>query len=274
MGRFIGFFVVMFVCLSRLCAQDGQDAGIQPDGSADTGKRDSIVLRRIDSENMFRKKILEIDSSSFDRKTVKKQLKASRSDYRQWRFGVNGGLEMIIAPEPAGISEELLKYRKKLKSGPQFGADAMFFISPNIGVGVNYSTFGAANKTNYISYEVSGNTFEGNREDNIRIHFVGPTISIRSIPKNNRFYASCDFSLGYFAYLNSLTLNNTGYDLKKENFGFATSIGADFMFTKNLSMGLSLNITAASIKKTGVLNDNNVENLSRISLVLTLKTYR
>jgi hypothetical protein len=243
--------------------------------STDTKRRDSIVLHRIDPENVFRKKILEIDSSFFDKKEIKKQLIASHSDYRRWRLGINGGFELIIAPEPAGRSDELLKYRKKLKTGPRFGANAMFFISPNVGLGVNYSIFGSANKTNYISYEENEHTFEGYREDNIRIHYVGPTISIRSIPKNNKFYAFCDFSLGYFAYLNNLTLNENRYNLNKGNFGFTTSIGADFMFVKYLSMGLAMNITAASINnKTEILIENDVENLSRIGLALTLKSYK
>jgi hypothetical protein len=258
--------MILMLCLSGLNAQTNDSINMK--------KRDSILLHRINPEDTFRKKILEIDSSSFDRKEIRKQLKANYSDFRQWRFGINGGFETIIAPEPADISEDLLKYRKRLKSGPRFGLDALFFVSPNIGLGLNYSTFSAENKTDYISYEINDNTFEGKRQDDIRIHFMGPTISIRSIPKNNKFYASCDFTLGYFIYLNDLILNNTQYDLKKKNFGFATSIGADFMLTKNMSMGLSLNITAASIKKTEVLNDNNVENLSRVSIVLALKTYR
>jgi hypothetical protein len=224
---------------------------------------------------MFRKKILEIDSSFFDRKKIKRQLIASHSDYRRWRLGINGGFEMIIAPEQAGTSDELSKYRKKLKTGPRFGADAMFFLSPNVGLGLNYSIFSTANKANYIYYEQNDRIFEGYREDNIRVHYVGPTISIRSIPKNNKFYAFCDFSLGYFIYLNNLTLNEERHNLKKGNFGFTTSIGVDFMFIKYLSMGLAINITAASINdKTKFLTANDVENLSRIGLVLTLKTYR
>jgi opacity protein-like surface antigen len=84
----------------------------------------------------------------------------------------------------------------------------------------------------------------------------------------------CDFTLGYFVYTNDLRLNNNSHSMKEKNFGFATSIGTDFMFTKNMSLGLSFNITAASIKNAEILSGNNVENLSRISLAMTLKTYK
>jgi hypothetical protein len=274
MKRFICIVMMLLFCLVGLNAQDNQNTVAPADDSLNLNKRDSILLKRVDPEEMFCKKIAKIDSSDFDSRKIKKQLRASHSDYRRWRLGVNGGFELIIAPDPANISKELLKYRKSLKSGSRFGANAVFFISPNIGVGVNYFTFNVNNKTDYISYEINDIQHAGSRQDDIRIHFVGPGISIRSIPKHNKFYTFCDFSLGYFTYSNDLILGNTEHNLKEDNFGFATSIGADFMFTKNMSMGLSLNITAASINNAEILSGNYTENISRISLVMTLKTYR
>jgi hypothetical protein len=273
MKRFI-CVTLMVLCLFRLNAQDKENVGAQLDGYLDVKRPDSILVKQINPEDMFRKKITEIDSSSFDARKIKKQLVASYSDFRKWRIGVNGGAELIIAPESANISEELSKYKKTLKSGARFGADITLFISPNIGVGVNYTTYSANNEASHISYEINGNQYEGSRRDDIRIHFVGPTISIRSIPKHNKCYAFCDFIIGYFTYSNNLTLNNDTRHFKKENFGFSTSVGADYMFLKSVSMGVSLNIMAASIKNAEILSGNKVENLSRISLVITLKTYR
>jgi hypothetical protein len=273
MKRFICIALMMF-CLSELNAQEEKNTGIQPNDSVDIQKRDSILLEQINPETMFRKRLMEIDSSSFDTREIKRHLKAFYPDYRQWHFGLSGGMEMIIAPEPSDISEELLKYRKALKSGVSFGANARFFISPYIGIGINYTTFSTNNKTNYIAYEINGNQYEGARQDDIHIHFVGPAISIRSIPKHNKIYTSCDFILGYFTYSNDLVFNNDSYYLQKTNFGFATSVGADFMFMKSMSLGVALNITAASIKNIEILSEKEIENLSRVSLVMTLKTYR
>jgi opacity protein-like surface antigen len=270
MRRFVYVIIMIFCLPAGLNAQDGQSADVQLNDSVDMKKRDSILIKRINPESLFHKKLAEIDSSSFDKKEINKRLKTNYPDYRQWRFGVNGGIEQIISPEPADISEELLKYKKSLKFGLRFGADAVFFVSPNIGLGVNYAMFGADSKTEYISY----NKYEGSRQDDVNIYFAGPLISIRSIPRNNKFYASCDFVLGYFVYTNDLKLNNVPYNIRKNNFGFATSIGADFMLMRNMSLGVSFNIMAASVKNMEILNGNNVENLSRISLVMTLKTYR
>jgi hypothetical protein len=268
------YVILMLLCLSELKAQDRENISAQPADSLDMKKLDSVLLERINPEDMFRKKIVEIDSSAFDAKKIKKRLKSSYSDYRQWRFGVNSGIETIIAPESANISEELSKYKKSLKSGIRFGLDALFFISPNIGIGINYSTYNTNNKTNYITYEINERQYAGARQDDMHINFIGTGISIRSIPKHNKYYASCDFILGYFTYSNNLVINNTMHHLKEDNFGFSTSIGTDFMFMKNMSMGVALNIMAASVKNMEILNGNQVENLSRISLVMTLRTYR
>jgi hypothetical protein len=264
----------MLFFLLSLNAQDEKKTDMQSNDSIDTKKRDSILLKQINPEEMFLKQLAQIDSSDFDANKINKQLKTIYPDYRQWRFGVNGGVEIVIAPEQANMSDEFLKYKKTLKSGVRFGADALFFTSPNIGVGLNYSTYSANNKTNYITYELNDFQYEGNRQDDINIHFIGPKISIRSIPKHNKFYTSCDFIVGYFTYSNNLILNNTAYYLKENNFGFATSVGADYMFIRSMSLGLSLNIIAASIKNVEILSGNKVENLSRVSLVMTLKTYR
>jgi hypothetical protein len=278
MRRFV-YVIVMMFCVSGLNAQNKQNKqnkqsiDVQQGDSVDIKKRDSVLLKRIDSEDLFHKKIAKIDSTVFDNHTIKKRLKARYSDYRRWRFGLNGGIELIIAPE-LQIPEELLKYKKTLKLAPRFGADALFFTTPNVGIGITYSTYNVDNEINYISYEVNNTIYEGERRDDIHIHFIGPTISIRSIPKHNKFYTSCDFILGYFTYSNNLILNNIQHNLKKDNFGFATSVGADFMFTRNISLGISLNITAASIKNVEILSGNNVENLSRVSLVMSLRTYR
>jgi hypothetical protein len=262
-------------CLTVLNAQNGQNTVAQQTDSIELKKRDSVLIKRIKPEKMFdNRKIVTIDSSDLNRKRIAKQLKAIHYDYRRWRFGLNAGIELIIAPEPANMPEELYKYKKSLKSGARLGADAVFYISPNIGAGINYSTFGSNNKTDYITYGPDDNKYEGKRQDNVRIHFVGPAISIRSIPKHNKFYAFCDFTIGYFVYSNELTLNRTTYNMKRRNFGFATSVGADRMFLKNMSLGVSLNITAASIKDAKIISGNNVENLSRISLVMTLKMYK
>jgi opacity protein-like surface antigen len=266
---------MLLFCLSGLNAQNYQDTIVQEIDSLELQKRDSVLLKRINPEDMFRnKKIAKIDSSDFDIKEIAKQLKAAHSDYRRWRFGVNGGIEVIIAPEPADISETLLKYKKTLKSGLRLGAGAVFFLSPNIGMGINYSTYSASNKVNHISYEINGNKFAGERQDDIYIHFVGPVLSIRSIPIHNKLYTSCEFSLGYFTYSNDLVINDVRHNFKENNFGFATSVGADYLFMKNISLGISLNITAASINNAEILSGNSVENISRISLVMSLKTYR
>jgi hypothetical protein len=272
--KFLGCAILSCFWLSGLNAQDNQDV------SAQSIPRDSVLLQQINAEELFRTRLAVRDSSSFDREEINKKLQTF-PDHKRWRFGINGGGGLRIAPDPENISPELLNYRKSLKSGSRFGADATFFISPNVGMGVNYSLFSASNTTDYIAYEGSdGNLYQGYRKDDINVHFFGPSITIRSIPSHNKIFASCDFSIGYSIYNNNMIFNENEYDLTGHNFGFATSIGSDFMLSKNISLGIFMNITAASLKKITtenskiVLTEDQTENLSRVSLSLTMRTYK
>jgi hypothetical protein len=280
--RVVGFIILACFWLSGLNAQDNQGIPVPnlPNDSTISQTKDSVLLRHINAEDLFHTRLAVRDSSSFDSKEIKKKLQAF-PDHKRWRFGVNSGIGLRIAPDPENISPELLKYRKSLKSGSRFGADATFFLSPNVGLGVNYSLFSASNTTDYISYEgLDGNLYQGFRKDDMNVHFFGPSISIRSIPRHNKIYASCDFTIGYSRYDNNMIFNENEYDLTGHNFGFATSIGSDFMLSKNISIGVYMNITAASLKKIItenakiVLNEDQTENLSRVSLSLTMRTYK
>jgi hypothetical protein len=288
-----GYAILACFWSSGLNAQDNQD-DIPVQISSDSTimqQRDSILLQQINMEYLFRtplavrdssfRTLLAVrDSSSFDRKEIENQLQTF-PDNKRWRFGLNGGVALRIAPDSENIPPELLKYRKSLKFGSRFGVDATYFISPNVGLGANYSLFSTSNTIDYISYEgLDGNLYQGYRKDDINVHFFGPSISIRSIPRHNKIYASCDFSIGYSIYDNNMVFNDSEYDLTGHNFGFATSIGSDFMLSKNISIGVYMNVTAASLKKITIenskiiLSEDQTENLSRVSLSLTMKTYR
>jgi len=245
---------------------------------------DSVKLERIEFNNPYDCSFIK-DSvfylKNFDKKVLKKKLRAN-PNYKPWRWGVNGGYAVRIAPDPKDLPEGLDSYRKNLRFGPGFGADVFYYTSPNVGVGVKYSLFNTSNSTDHIIYESSeGHTYDGSRSDDIYTHFVGPSIAIRSIPKNNKIYASCDLTLGYIWYNNKINFNSHDFNLKGNNFGFASSIGADFMISNDFSVGLALNITAASIKKLKAsesakikLSEEEIENLSRVSLVLVFRNYR
>jgi opacity protein-like surface antigen len=204
----------------------------------------------------------------------------NQPDNKKWCLGVKNGYNVMLAPEDTETPKELAAYKNSLRTGFHVGADATFFLSPNIGLGAKYLFSNANNDQRYLAYtSETGAELVGLRHDNINVQFFGPSLSIRSIPKNNKLYVSYDFTLGYSLYNNSIMFNDENYNIQGQNIGFASSVGADFMLNKKLSLGISLDIVATTIKKNDsqtllTLGEKDSENFSRLSLGLTLKTYR
>ncbi|MDR1896553.1 MAG: hypothetical protein LBR10_07175 [Prevotellaceae bacterium] len=259
------------IYLSGLNAQEIPNNALQDD---------SITLRQIDPGDIFHGKIIDI-SNEVDKKKLKKNLR-KLPDNKSWRFSLNAGADFQIAPNPADIPDELNKYRNGLRLGARFGTNTVFFASPNVGFGINYSLFNTNNKAQHLPYTVSeGIMSHYSREDKVNVHFFGPSLSIRSIPKANKIYALCEFTLGYSLYNNNLRVDRNTYNLESGNFGFASSIGFDFLLNKTMSIGIILNITAASIEKvipddikTKLAYEEERENLSRVGLILSLRAYK
>ena len=246
-----------------------------------SNKWDSTLLIQKIGENNDREFIDETNFVDNDENWLKTRLK-QKPDYKRWRLGLNGGVAYRINLAPVGIPEEIVDYKDNLRFGASLGTDLVYFASQNIGVGFKYSLFSTQHKIDNISYKAKDDVvYEGSRSDNVKLHFVGPSISVRSIPRPNKLYASCDFTIGYIMYNNNIAFANNSYKLKGDNIGFETSVGTDFMFSKKFSMGLALNISAASIKEITIseaakmrLSENEVENFSRVNLVFVIRNYR
>ena len=247
-----------------------------------TNNGDTMFVKRIDVniDRFFKHDFITIDTVH-DKRAVLKSLRRF-PDYKRLVFGVGGGPSLRIVQDPVGLPNDLLSYRRGLKFGKSFVADATFFMSPNVGVGMRYEYFDLRNKSDFLYYIASNeNIYFGSRSDEIVIHFFGPMISLRSIPKNNKLYVSCDLMLGYSMYDNKIDFNGIGFDLNEKNFGFASSVSADFLLSKDFSAGVALRISAASFKNSKLpeqdmikLNENIAENFSRVSLALIFKTLR
>jgi hypothetical protein len=255
-------------------------SAVLSDSSTNDG--DTAFVKRIDIniDKFFRHDYIRLDTA-YDKKAVTKSLRKI-PDCKRWVFGIGGGPSFRIVQDPVTLPKDMLSYRRGLKLGKSFVTDATFFMSPNVGVGLRYEYFDLRNKSGFLYYISSDeNICFGSRSDEIFIHFFGPMISLRSIPRNNKLYVSCDLVLGYSIYDNKIDFNGAGYELNEKNFGFASSVCADFLLSKDFSAGVALRISAASFKNSKLpqgdmikLNENIAENFSRVSLALIFKTLR
>ena len=279
----VRFVTVMLICLLFVEAK-GQENPLSRE-MKDSVKRvlspvSPVKIRhgRIESPSGFETEKMSVAVATKD--SLAKIKKRKDPDNSSWRLGINAGWELCIAPIPYDLPKDLEKYKSGLRYGHFIGADAVHFFNRNIGAGFKYSMFKTGNKSE-LSYTLNnGTSFNGYMSDNIFVHYIGPYLSLRSIPKRNKVYANCDFSIGYTLYYNNSTLGAKDYVLSGDNFGFMSSLGADFMVSRGMSLGLNLSIIAASIRRSQseehdlALNGEQSENWSRISLGLIIRYYK
>lgn len=246
-------------------------------------------LKNLTRNKVVNTKISLEDTVLYGNKTIQQlyelekqnQITERRRRIDHLRFGFSAGYSHQIAPIPRDLPDEAKKRRKHIRNGVFGGADIAYFFNHNIGVGMKYSYYWTKNTEENFTYTRPDQTvFTGTLSDNVHIHYTGPFVTLRSVVRKNKVFANCDLSMGCTWYRNRLKENSNSNTITGSNFGFVSTIGVDFMLGLDSSIGVNFNISAASIKKVKIndfeytLDDNNVENLSRIGLGLIYKIYR
>ena len=206
--------------------------------------------------------------------------KTKQTDLPSFRITVNGGYSYRLGKVSSQYTGEAKDYMKKLKSGFNIGADAMYYFKERMGVGLKYSRFQATNSA-VIPVMTGSGQMRTTVGDNISINFFAATFGTRifNAAETNAFYANV--ALGYlgfrdkgWVYLDKLLL--TGGSL-----GIGWDIGYDFRITRRLSAGAQLSLISGQMtsfvkqdtngSETITLTDEQKENLSHLNLSAGLR---
>ena len=279
---------IIFVLLSSLSAF-GQNEAKYPH----TGVR-SIKIRALINEDVYINRISEITDTTLllkpigntllRIKSMKTAKQAVRETYQHWRYGITGGIAMRIATIPSSkLSVDAVERKKNLRNGFYLNADVGYFVSENVGFGIKYDLFKSSNSmdkfTGTLPYYAD---FNGKISDNVSIHYISPSLMLRSVSNNRMIQTYCDLSLGYTIYYNRNKLNDDIYKIKGNNFGFSSTVGIDFMLNKkrNSSVGINFGIIATSIKEYNIngnnfhLNRGDAENISRVTFGINFRIHK
>ncbi|MDR0232060.1 MAG: porin family protein [Dysgonamonadaceae bacterium] len=227
----------------------------------------------------------------------------------KWRLNVSGGLGYLTSAEKntvtaTGFGETIDKIVKEmsndLKNGIQGGADIHYLINKNVGLGIKYSFF-TANGNLEKHLNVSGTSGFSNLALETKatdyVHFVGPSVHIRSFIGDSPFAYSLTLSGGYAHYRGELNLDGYFYDgysmyppkdfpfrtLSKGNtFGAFGGLGIEYLLNKNIALGFDIGYyylsfnevkVKTSKKETEEFVDKGDNNYSRLDFSLGLKIY-
>jgi hypothetical protein len=204
--------------------------------------------------------------------------------FSRYRIALNGGWSYRIAKLADNIPADMKQYMKELNSGYQFGLDASYYFTQELGAGLKYSSHLSNNSIDNALFELSdGSTVEGRIANDIRIDFVGPFFSARRSLPNNRHSLLVNFGLGYMSYRDDGTLL-TNFTAQGNTLGLCGDISYDISLTNNFAIGLQLSYLAGSLQEyelthgghtqTIKLENDKKESLSRIDFSLGLRFTR
>ena len=199
---------------------------------------------------------------------------------------MNGGVSFRTADLMEGLSKEEEDYMKDLLHGGHFSADAGYFISESIGLGLKYNHFGSSNSMQNVTLDVNSDGYPetGAMKDNINISFIGPMVSSMVWSGNRKNALFFNLALGYLHYLDKGEL--IGYDVKMKGstFGMVGDIGYQIGLSEALSLAFTCSYTIGTLSEMKVelgdasytlkLEDDKKENLGRIDLSVGLVFHR
>ena len=281
------FFLILFITCD---ASFSQDLIITAEGDSinctiTSLKGEFIHFKYLDEGEIRRTLISKDDVAKSEKGFLEEseiaKLKAVK-DFDRIRFSVGGGYAYRIGKISKSVPDDFRSYVKDLKSGVNLDLDVVYYFSETSGVGLKYNQFTSSNSIDQVSADLDGDgiTEFGKMSDDIKVYFIGPVFSTRLLRPNKKNGVYSNLGIGYLGYRNNSEITGFNIDLKGATVGLYGEIGYQLGISKGLSLGTSFSYVLGSLSKIDVnhgdgyrtndLDDDEVENLSRINLSVGL----
>jgi hypothetical protein len=192
--------------------------------------------------------------------------------FPRWRAGLGVGWSQRTAAIADDVPAQLKEYMRNLKSGLSYNADASYFFSEKVGMGIKYNQ-------HYSTAEIGSHSQL--MRDEIRIHYVGPFLSARLYGKRQKNSLVLNVALGYTAYKDVGSFNNEVITITGQTAAFSYDIIYDLQLTKNLMFGVQVSLTGGALSQfeqtknghteTVELPDGEFEGLGRVDFIAGLR---
>jgi hypothetical protein len=204
--------------------------------------------------------------------------------FPHFRVAVDGGWQYRTAKLADGMSVDLQKHYRKMKSGFHYDLQAAYFFTESMGVEAMFSQQFFGNNLGYgdLTDEYGNSIGSGNFNEKISFNYVGANYLIRLFDskKKNSWLFSIGF--GYMGYNDRLFFDNVER-LKRTagTLGANMSAGYDIGLSENFGIGFKFSLLGGSVKnykqtRDGIttnetMPDNISEGLGTIKLSIGLR---
>ncbi len=199
-------------------------------------------------------------------------------DYPQFRLAITGGYAYRTGKLPDGVGTTTEEYLKDLKSGFHIGADATYFFSEFMGVGMKYDVF--RSKSEYSKYSFSAVRSNEDLSDDMTINFIGPLFVGRFYDSDKQNCFVMDLGMGYLGYNDDAHLSSD-FNIKGATVGLCWDFGYDITLSKNVAIGLQLSFMLGTLTQyktneygnyeTVELDEDLYEDLNRVDLSIGIR---
>lgn len=219
-----------------------------------------------------------------DFSTLANKKRPSRGDFPRFRLALQGGWSYRLAKVADNIPADLKQYYKNLKPGFNLGADAGFFFTEEIGVGLKYAYFRAGNELSGVTVTFEdGQAATGVMKNQNHIHYIAPSFYYKFATAGDKLNFLAGASIGYLRYIDNGILVRSSYNLTGGTVGLGFEFGADYMITEHFGVGANIGLIGGSLSKVKVddgtvqreveLEEENRENLSRLDVSAGVRWY-
>jgi len=231
--------------------------------------------------------ILKIDSNYVVKRLNQKSGESyMKIPYSHLRFALNGGYAYNLGKDPLTYDTRIQTYNNRIKSGLNFGAEInYFFVSGQMGIGINYENVTSQNSLSGVTYLSSGQIFTNNKlSDNLNLQYIGPMYTgISRHIKNNRVFDALivNVGMGNLSYTDTKNVDLRNYKITGSALGTYYSIGYDRFISKNMALGIQLSLITGLLSNydqfdgtstTHVQLDNDsYQSLTHVSLTVGLR---
>jgi len=225
------------------------------------------------------KKIIILIAITFAFNTLNAQTDKTQATNNKFRLTLEAGYSYRTAPLNDETPDDFNEYLTALKSGLNLETHLSYFVAENWGLGITYNRFNSKADITFTDFNNDSDIFT----DNISIAYIAPEYLYRGMSNDNKHAFIMSTSIGYLAYKDQATINNTNIDIKGANLGVGIGVAYDFYITPSIAIGASANYITGTLRKITVtangqteevkLEDDELENLARININGGLRFY-
>ncbi|MCW3465871.1 hypothetical protein [Chitinophaga nivalis] len=202
------------------------------------------------------------------------------TDIPHFRLAVTGGYGYRLGKISPQLTGEARDYMKKMKSGFNISADALYYFNETLGTGIKYSRFQSSQSAALLVNTAVGPARQIVK-DNIAINFIAATFAARIFnpKKTNSFHLN--ISLGYLGFRDDGAVSAQKVQLTGGTVGLGWDMGYDIRIARKLSAGAQLSLITGKLNSYTrydgysrvkvTLKDDEKENLSHLNLSAGLR---